>query len=183
VTLEDEIGAAARAATAFLDAGEELTGVVPAEPTEGMRLYVCAYRRGEQLAWLALDANGSPVTDRLLVRDAVSIVGLCELAEESAGGGDLPGLRRSLSALRERENPDGIEDAEAAASALEETVAHPPRVASTGYLDAIGVAASTLERTLGEVGRSPFARAMTSGTGAVDELAKDVERNYKRALD
>jgi hypothetical protein len=180
VTLEDEIGAAADAATAFLDPGEELAGVVATEPAEGARLYVCGYRRGEELAWLALKPNGLPVTDRLLVRDAVSIVGLCELAEESAGGGDLAGLRRSLAELRQRENPDGIEEAEAAVSALEETIAPSPRVASPGYLDAIGVAASRLERALGEIGSSPFARAMTSGSGAVDELARDVEQNYKK---
>ncbi len=47
---------------------------------------------------------------------------------------------------------------------------------------AIGTAAVQLERTLGEVGRSPFAAAMTAGTGAVEALASDVLRNHKVPL-
>jgi hypothetical protein len=182
VGLDEELSAVAGVAEAFLDAGEKLAGVVVAEPAPGLRLYLCAYRREDALSWLALDRRGRPVDDRALVRDTVSIVGLCELAEESAGGGDIPALRRRLADLRGRENPDGIAEAEEAAAALESTIAAAPRLASLTYLDEIGAAASRLERTLGEVGSSPFARAMSSGTAAVDELARDVERNYKRPL-
>ncbi len=44
VSLEEELSAAASAAEAFLDPGEELAGVVAAEPADGLRLYLCAYR-------------------------------------------------------------------------------------------------------------------------------------------
>jgi len=177
--LEDELGAIAEAAGAFAEPGEELAGVVPAEPAAGLRVYLCAYRSGEALSWLALDGTGLPVADRALVREAVSIVALCELAEESAGGGDLGDLRARLVELRLTENPDGIEEAEIAAAQLAETILPAPRLASVPYLDAVGGAAARLERTLGELGSSPFAEAMKSATGAVEELARDVERHYK----
>jgi hypothetical protein len=184
VSLEEELGVAAAAAEAFLDDGEHLAGVVAAEPASGLRIYLCAFRRdqGEGLSWLALDGGGIPLADRALVRDAVSVVGLCELAEDSAGGGDVAALRRRLTELQSTENPAGIEEAQEAAAALEATLAASPRVATLEYLDAIGAAASRLERALGELGSSPFARAMSTGSGAVEELANDVEENYKRNL-
>ncbi len=180
MALEDELSATAAAAEAFLEPGEALAGVIAAEPSAGLRLYLCAYGGGGAITWLALDREGQPVADLALVRDAVAIVGLCELAEENAGGGDLAELRRRLADLAEREAPAGIEEAQTAAAALEAALARPPRVASLAYLDAVGAAATHLEQTLGEVGTSPFGRAMSSGHGAVDELARDVERNYKR---
>ncbi len=61
---------------------------------------------------------------------------MCELAEESAGGGDLGELRARLVELRLTENPEGIEEAEVAAAELQEAIQPPPRVASVAYLDA-----------------------------------------------
>ncbi len=182
--LEDELSAAAEAARTFAEGGEELAGVVAGEPEDGARVYLCAYRKPsrEQLSWLALDGDGRPVADRALVREAVSIVGMCELAEESAGGGDLGELRARLAELRRVESPPGIEKAEAAAAELDRAIVPAPRVASLGYLEVVGAAAAKLERALGETGASPFAAAMISGHGAVDELIRAVEANYKGAL-
>jgi hypothetical protein len=182
MTLEDEIGAARAAAGAFAAGGEEIVGVVPSEPDTGLRVFLCAYRAGHEERWLALDADGKPVENRRLVRDAVSIAALCELAEESAGGGDLPELRARLVEIREADNPEGIEEAEEAAARLAETLREPPRVANPAYLDAIGAAADRLERALGDPGTSPFAVAMQSGLGAAEELAERVEQSYKTAL-
>ena len=50
-----------------------------------MRFYVCAFEDGDEPSWLVLDATGVPVEERALVRDAVSIAALCEVAEEAAG--------------------------------------------------------------------------------------------------
>ena len=50
-----------------------------------MRVYLCAYRDGEETSWLVLSADASPIEDRSLVRDAVSIAALYELAGELAG--------------------------------------------------------------------------------------------------
>ena len=182
MTLEEEIGAVREAAARLADGGEELVGVIATEPRGGERVYVCAYEAGEAHRWLALDSAGAPITDRSLVREAVSVAALCELAEESAGGGDVGELRTRLVELRLAENPEGIEEAEVAAAELQEAIAAPPRVASVAYLDAVGVAATKLENALGGVGGSPFAEAMKIGVGAAEELASEVERGYKTAL-
>ena len=65
--------------------GEDLVGIVPTEPAGGLRLYVCAYGGAGEASWLVIDATGVPVEERALVRDAVSIAALCEVAEEAAG--------------------------------------------------------------------------------------------------
>jgi hypothetical protein len=182
VGLEEEIAAAAEAATAHAANGEDLEGIVPAEPGAGARVYLCAYRSGEEQTWLALDSQYRPVADRALVREAVSIAAMCELAEESAGGGELGELRARLVELRLTDAPEGIEEAEVAAADLQETIRPAPRLASVGYLDAIGLAAARLEQTLGEAGGSPFAEAMKSGMPAADELAAEVIRSYKGPL-
>ena len=58
--------------------------------------------------WLALRRPAaSPSADRLRVRDAVSIIALCELADETAGGGDLDELRAQLAALADHGEPAG----------------------------------------------------------------------------
>jgi hypothetical protein len=85
VALKKELRRIAEAAVIYARDGEELAGIVPAEPGSGARFYVCAYREGGETSWLVLDAEGTPVDDRVLVRDAVSIAGLVELAEEAAG--------------------------------------------------------------------------------------------------
>ncbi len=182
LTLEDELGSIAEAARGFLEEGEELAGVVPSELAGSHRVYLCAYENGERISWLAFDRDRQPLGDRAIVRDAASIIGLCELAEESAGGGNLPELRARLADLRVKEHPEGIEDAERAAGRLEETIASGPRVASAAYLDALGSAATDLERSLGGVGASPFAEAMRTGAPAVEGLVSDIEANYKRPL-
>jgi hypothetical protein len=176
--LEEEIGAVRAAAVRHAEPGEEVVGIIPAEPG-GARVYLCAFQGETGAAWLALDGEGEPLADRGLVRDAVSIAAMCELAEESAGGGDLPDLRARLAELRATEAPEGIEEAEAAVAELEQALLSPPRVASIEYLDTIGRAAGRLEEALGSAGGSPFAAAMKSGLLAADDLADEVERGYK----
>jgi hypothetical protein len=183
VALAEELEAAAGAAAAHAAPGERVAGVIPAEPDTGARTYLVSFEREDGArSWLALDAAGAPVTDRALVRAAVSIAALCELAEETAGGGQLDELRQQLVALRLTENPPGIDEAEVAVGVLEATIAQPPRVASAAYLDAVGAATRELERALGEPGSSPFAAAMQQAVGAVDELVAEVERAYKAEL-
>lgn len=182
MSLEEDLGAAGAAAAEHAAPGEEVVAVIPAEPGTGARVYLCAFEADGARSWLALDAGGKPVADRVLVRDAVAIAAMCELAEESAGGGDVGDLRARLVELRLSENPEGIEEAEVAAAELQEAILPPPRVASVGYLDGLGQAATRLEHALGEVGGSPFAEAMKAGVAAADELADEVERRYKGPL-
>lgn len=181
--LADELERISALAAAFAGPLEELAAVLPAEPAAGARVYLCAFAGPDGgRTWIALDAEGLPVEDRVQVRDAVSIAAMCELAEETAGGGDLSELRARLLSLRLTENPDGIEEAEEAALALEGAVGTQPRVATPQYLDAVGAATRRLERALGDDGKSPFAEAMKAAMDAVEALAREVEASYKLPL-
>lgn len=182
MALGDDLSRIAAAARAFAAAGEELSGVLAAEPLAGPRIYLCAFSRDGGRAWLALDDGGGPVTRRETVREAASIVALCEIAEEIAGGGRLEELRRQLVALRVTDDPPGIDEAEEAALALERTIGAPPRVASPGWLDAVGAATLALERSLGEDGRSPFAEGIKAAAATVEAFTGEVEDRYKLAL-
>jgi hypothetical protein len=182
MSVAEEVGRIADAAAAFAEAGEELAGVLMAE-TLGRRVYLCAFESADGRAWLALGGGAEPLTERRLVREAASVAALCEVAEEFAGGGHLPELRARLAELRETDRPLGIEEAEAAAASLAETLQQEPRVASGAYLDAIGSASRRLEQALGETGGSPFAEALRGAAPAVEGLTDDVERNYKLPLE
>jgi hypothetical protein len=88
VGLNDELEAIAEAARAHAADGEELAAVIPAEPAQGVRVYLCAFAAGDERSWLALDSHAQPLVDRSLLRDAVSIAALCELADEVSGSPD-----------------------------------------------------------------------------------------------
>ena len=181
--LREELEQVAELAQPFAERGEAVTGVLPTEAAPGRRVYLCAYADGGGRTWLALDGEGATISSRAAVREAASIAALCELAEESAGGGDLEELRSELVALRLRENPPGIVEAEEAALELERTLAAPPRLATPSYLDAVGAATRRLEQALGDgAGGSPFTAAMKQGMVAVEELTAEVEGRYKREL-
>jgi hypothetical protein len=182
MTVAEEVGRIASAAAAFAGPGEEVTGVLVAESL-GRRVYLCSFESAEGRTWLALGDDAQPLIDGRLVREAASLAALCEVAEESAGGGHLTELRARLAELRKTDNPEGIEEAETAAASLAETLQPEPRVASGEYLDALGSAARRLEQALGEDGASPFAAAMQAALGSVEELAADVEGNYKLELE
>jgi hypothetical protein len=159
----------------------EVTGVLAAEPASGRRLYLVALGADEAGEWLVVDDAAAPIVSREDVRDASSVIALCELAVDFAGGGDLPGLRARLAELRAAENPPGLDAADAAVVALEEAIGEEPRVASPAYLDAVGFAAQELERVLGETA-SPFAAALRTGAASVEEFVRDVERRYALPL-
>jgi len=181
MAVAEDVARIAGVAAGFAAPGEGLAGVLVAE-TLGRRVYLCAFESAEGHAWLGLDDDARPLTERQLVREAASLAALCEVAEESAGGGHLTELRARLVELRETDGPVGIEEAEGAAAFLAETLQPEPRVASGPYLDAIGSASRRLEQALGESSASPFAAAMQAALGSVEELADDVERNHKLPL-
>jgi hypothetical protein len=121
MALDQELRRIADVAVTYCREGEELVGIIPTEPTAGTRLYVCAYRDGDETSWLVLRADGSPVEDRALVRDAVSIAALYELAEEAAGSPAedarvaSPALLDSLSA-----SPTAVEAIKAGTGTVDE---------------------------------------------------------------
>lgn len=181
--LREDLERIAAVAAGLAGPGEELAGVVPAEPDPGERAYLCAFQSGEERTWLVLDDAGRPVTDRDRIRRAVSIIAMSELAEESAGGGELEELRQRLVALRLSESPPGIEAAEEAALTLERAIGTPPRLAEPAYLDRVGEATTRLEAALGQSAGSPFAEAMKQGMVAAEELTHDVLTGYRLPLD
>jgi hypothetical protein len=182
VALSDELEQIAASAEALAAPGERVAAILAAEPLDVGRVYLCAYESPAGRTWLALDGAGTPVDERRVVRDAASLAGLCETAEEIAGGGDVDGLIARLTEIREMDAPEGIEKAEAAARELAGALAPAPRVASPAYLDRIGAATRRLELALGEGAGSPFATAMEQAVSAVEALAAEIERTYKGPL-
>jgi len=130
--VEAELRRIAEAAVGHASDGEELAGIVPAEPSEGARVYLCAYRDGEATTWLVLDADGAPVEDRSLVRGAISIAALWELANELRG-----------------DEPDGAEVASPALLDRAAADAEDP----AAYVQAIAQAAGTVDELVRDVER------------------------------
>jgi len=175
MALQDDLERIAAAAAAQ----GAVAGVLAAEPAGGGRVYLVALgdEEDDRRRWLLVDGDGRAVDRRAAVREAASIVAMCELAGDVAGGGDLHGLREHLVRLRETEQADVLDAADAAARELERTIGEPPRVATPAYLDAVGEATLALERALGDLS-SPFAAALRAGSGAVEEFVREVERAY-----
>jgi hypothetical protein len=179
MALTDDLRRIADVAVAYAGPDEDLTAVIPTEPAGSSRVYLVAFASGGTKSWLALDGDGRPVEDRRLLRDAVSIAAMCELAEETAGGGNLPELRAQLETLKAADAPEGLGDAEAAVDDLERTIGDELRVASPAYLDDVGAATRRLEHALGDTESSPFLAAMKHAGLTIDGLAADVENHYK----
>jgi len=184
VTLLADLERIATLAAGFAPADGALSAVVPTEPTPGVRAYLVAFETPDAArSWLVVDAEGAPVTDRTDIKDAVSIAALCEIAEESAVGGDLDELLSQLVALRLTENPEGIDEAEDAVRALQQTIGVPPQLASPARLDEIGAATRRLELALDPAAPSPFTAALKSAQGTLDELLDEVVGAYRVPLD
>jgi hypothetical protein len=182
VALSDDLERIGAAAAALAAPGEQVAGVLAAEPDGAGRVYLCAFESAAGQAWIALNGDAQPVDSRRLVREAVSLAALCEVAEELAGGGNLAELRARLAELRAVEAPEGIESAEAAAEALQSTLQPEPRLATAAYLDALGSASRRLELTLSDDAGSPFAAAMQQALPAIEELAAQIEARYRLPL-
>lgn len=185
MTLAEELAGIAAIATSRVGAGERVVAVLPTEAHPGRRVYLCAFGgEGESPeSWLAVDAAGEPVPERQTVRDAISIAAMCELAEETAAGGDLDELRSRLVAVRMTENPPGIDEAEAAVAELQVVLGAPPQLATAARLDQIGAATRRLELALGgPLQGSPFAEAMKGAASVVELLTEDVEGSYRAEL-
>lgn len=180
--LVDELERIAAAARSHAAPSEDLAVVIPAEPVHGVLVYLCAFESPAGRSWIGLDVEGAPVIDRGLVHDAVTIAALCELAEESAAGGDIDELRGRLDELVRCEGAESSGGVSAALTELEAALAEPPRLASPAYLDRIGLAARRLEQAFGETGASPFAQALKQGAIAVEGLTVEVESTYKLPL-
>jgi hypothetical protein len=183
VSLADDLERIAGLAAAHAEPGDAVSGILATEPSPGERVYVCSFDGADGYrSWLAVRDDGSPVARRADLREAVSIAALCEVAAEAAAGGNAAELVARLEEVRQRDAPDGIEAAIAAARTVAEVVGEPPQLATPDRLDAIGTATRELERELDPVARSPFSTAMQAAQGAVAELQREVEAGYRIEL-
>ena len=130
--LEQDLRRIAERAAVYAEEGEDVAGIVPAEPASGFRLYVCAYVSENATGWLVLDATGVPVADRELVRDAVSIAALCEVAEEAAGV-EPDSARVASPALLDELGADAGPDVAGALKGAADTVEELVRDVERGY--------------------------------------------------
>lgn len=183
MTLLADLERIAAAVAPHAPADGAVSAVLAAEPTPGLRAYLCAFEAGtEERSWLVVDADGSAILERREIRDVVAITALCEIAEESAAGGDLDELLSQLVALRLTENPEGIDEAEEALRALQRMIGEPPHLASPSRLDDIGAATRRLEQALDPAAPSPFTAALKGAQGTIDALLNEVEQHYRSSL-
>jgi len=197
VTLVEHLEEAHAAAVGHAGPGEEVVGVLPAEPGVGERVYVLAFSSGEALSYLAIDSRHEPIHDRQLVRDAATILALSERAEEASGAMMGPELIDRFTdaavTLDELGQPAGAAACRAAIDALREleTAAAGPRVASPAFLDGVAYAAADVGAALGEVQRvaedvatadpeQPAARVLWETLGAAAQAGQP--EDFARAM-
>ena len=164
----------------------ELSGanaVLAAEAHPGERVYVCAFEEadgGRDVAGLRR-RTVSRSRSGCVFATRSSIIALCELAAETAAGGDLDELRSQLAALRVTENPPGIEEAEEASLELQHVLGAPPALATPARLDEIGAATRQLEVALGSAVHGSPVRRGDEGRGRRDRgaLRARSERSYR----
>lgn len=183
MALADDLERIAAAAAALAGDGDSVAGVLAAEPAPGARAYLCAFRSADgHRTWLALDDAGRPLAGRQELRELVSMTAVCELAVEFAFPGDLDELRAELVALRLTEGPEGVDEAAAAAAALQHALGAPPQLATPSRLDEVGSAARRLELALDPAAPSLFAAAMKATRPVIAELQREVEGAYRVPL-
>ncbi len=150
MTLAVELEAAHTAAHGWAADDESVAAVMVAEPGLGKRVYLVAFARGEELSYLALDAGLQPLDDRRLVREAVTMLGLAERAEEASTAITADDLEASFAEAERSLRDAGRATPAAAAAAVRDAlaelsrVAAGPRLATPLYLDRIGAAAAAL---------------------------------------
>jgi hypothetical protein len=155
---EDQLLAAAAAAKPFAAAGEEVLGVLVADPFERGLVYLCALGPAAdddladddvpELAWIALDGVGLALADARRVQEAATLAALCETAEEAALVPDAAEIaeaaERALALSGERADLRAALEATHAAALAAAAHGAGLRVARTGYVDELADAARGL---------------------------------------
>jgi hypothetical protein len=154
---EDQLLAAAAAAKPFAAAGEEVVGVLVADPFDRGIVYLCALGPPAEddddldddipeLGWIAVDADGLALADARRVQEAAMLAALCETAEEAAlvpEAAEIAQAAQRALALAGDERSELRAALEAVLAAALATAAHGEglRIARTGYVDVLADAA------------------------------------------
>ena len=151
--LEQELVEAHETAGALARPGEQVAAVIAVEPEPGQRRYLAAFEAGEDVEYLLVDPGGAPVSDRRMIRDAVSLIALCELAEELSLAVAADTVRERFGAVAAElrsQDPAAAGAAVAVAEAAEVVAAAAagPRVATPAFLDAVAAVAFQLGSAL-----------------------------------
>jgi hypothetical protein len=118
VSLSEDVSRVAGIAAQHRTPGQQVVAVLAVESAVGERLYLCAFADDDgNQEWLALDADGRPVSDRARVREAASIAALVEVAEEAA---EQPADGPRLASLPYLDSIGGDSNIAAALPAVEE---------------------------------------------------------------
>lgn len=157
---EDQLLAAAAAAKPFAAAGEEVVGVVLADPFERGLVFLCALGPAgpdddaddddvPELGWIAVDGDGLALADARRVQEAAMLVALCETAEEAALVPDAAEIAEAAEralAIAGAERPELRTALEQTRTAALAAAAHGEglRIARTGYVDELADAARGL---------------------------------------
>jgi hypothetical protein len=205
MSLEQELEATIAAAGRHALGDEQPVAVIATELAAGTRVYVIAFASGGDLAYIALDEAGAPVSDRRLVRDAVSLAALAERAEEVSGATAADELMARFTDAAERLRPSRNEELAAAAAAADAVIAAAgrladaatgPRPATAQYLDRMAALAAELaaaldafvphalgipEASVGSASEVPSPRAVVEAALAVASRAGD-PANFASAM-
>jgi hypothetical protein len=118
--------------------------VLPLRRADGSAWFLCAFARDDDgYAWLLMDCEGTPTTERAEVRSAAEVVAMCETAEEAAAAlaaeDALPLVQRAVAMSETLGDAEANLAARATVEALEDLVeVLPPfRVAEATYVDRI----------------------------------------------
>ncbi|MDX6621889.1 MAG: hypothetical protein QOK36_4275 [Gaiellales bacterium] len=170
---EDQLLAAAAAAKPFATAGEEVVGVLVADPFDHGLVFLCALGPPAEddddpddvpeLGWIAVDGDGLALGDDRRVQEAAMLAALCETAEEAAlvpGAAEIAEAAERALALAGEERPElraaleATREGALAAAAFGDGL----RVARTGYVDqladaarAIAAATQLLQQSAGQL--------------------------------
>ncbi len=154
MTLEQELEQTLAAAGRHARPGEQAVAVMATEPGGAGRVYVVAFANGHDLAYVALDEGGAPVTDRRVVKDAVTLAALAERAEEVSGATAADELAERFGEAAAVLRGAGVQEAAAAAEAVTAAAgrlgdaAAGPRPATPQYLDRMAALAGQLAGAL-----------------------------------
>ena len=178
MSLEQELEATIAAAGRHALRDEQPVAVIATEPAAGTRVYVVAFAAGGELAYIALDEEGALVSNRRLVRDAVSLAALAERAEEVSGATAADELLARFGEAAVALHSAGRDDAAAAAEAVSAAIgrladaATGPRPATPGFLDRIAALSADLAGALDAF--VPFAEQL-GPVGAEGEVGEPAQ--------